>query len=121
MSETPRIRERARRAIQVTEQEATVTVHRTAYGAEQPPGGVRETIKVPVFHTDPAYIRVSGGHTMNLGDFNSLRVDVSVTLPCLPEMSEMDRAYAIASEWVEARLIKEVAGADARDQSMRPE
>lgn len=44
----------------------------------------------------PAYVRVSAGMTINMGDFNSLRIDVSVTLPCLPE--EIESTYEEASE-----------------------
>ena len=36
----------------------------------------------------PAHVRFNVGQTYNLGDFNSLRLDVSVTMPCLPEEIE---------------------------------
>lgn len=45
-----------------------------------------------------AYVRVGAGTTHNLGDFSSLRIDVSVTLPCLVE--EVEETYDRASELV---------------------
>lgn len=44
----------------------------------------------------PAWVRVGAGMTVNMGDFNSLRIDVSISIPCLP--SEIERAYEEASE-----------------------
>ena len=44
----------------------------------------------------PATVRVGVGMTINTGNFESLRLDVSVSLPCLPE--EVDAAYEEASQ-----------------------
>ena len=41
-----------------------------------------------IFETEPAYIRVSHGVTKSIGDFESLRVDVAITLPCYKETIE---------------------------------
>lgn len=54
---------------------------------------------------EPAFVRVSVGNTYNMGDFNSLRIDVSVTLPCLP--SEVDDAYNQASEFCAEKMREE--------------
>lgn len=39
-----------------------------------------------IFETEPAYVRVGHGVTKSIGDFESLRVDVSISAPCYQEM-----------------------------------
>lgn len=50
-------------------------------------------------------ISVGGGRTINLGDYNSARFDVHLTLPCDPE--NLDAAYNWAAEWVDNRIQEE--------------
>jgi hypothetical protein len=59
------------------------------------------------FTTEPAYVRVGSGVTKNLGNFESLRVDVSITMPCYPE--EIDAVYRDLSEKVSSLLDEEVS------------
>ena len=40
---------------------------------------------VAIFKTEPAYVRASAGKTCNLGNYESLRVDVAITMPCYVE------------------------------------
>lgn len=54
---------------------------------------------------EPAFVRVGAGKTLNLGDFNSLRVDVSVTIPCL--RSGLNDAIEAASSFVSEKLMDE--------------
>jgi hypothetical protein len=56
---------------------------------------------------EPAFVRVSVGSTYNLGNFESLRLDVSVTLPCLVE--EVEDTYSRASEFCAEKLQEEEA------------
>lgn len=53
----------------------------------------------------PAFVRFSAGLTIKTGDFESLRIDSSVTLPCLPE--EIDVTHILASEFVATRISEE--------------
>ena len=53
----------------------------------------------------PAFVRVNVGGTYSLGNYESLRLDVSVTLPCLP--SEVDECFTVASDMVAAKLGEE--------------
>jgi hypothetical protein len=46
---------------------------------------VEVTSNIHVFETEPAYVRVSHGMTSNMGNFESLRIDVAVTMPCYAE------------------------------------
>lgn len=61
---------------------------------------------IHVFQSDPAYIRVSAGQTINMGDYESLRIDVALTMPCYPEM--VDDTQAEVADWVANRLADEV-------------
>lgn len=54
---------------------------------------------------EAAFVRVSAGGTYNLGSFESLRLDVSITMPCLPE--EVDRAVTEISSLVSDKLEEE--------------
>lgn len=54
---------------------------------------------------EPALVRVSAGSTINLGNFESMRIDVSVTLPCRVE--DIDDTYLQASEFVSEKMAEE--------------
>lgn len=54
---------------------------------------------------EPALVRVSAGSTINLGNFESMRIDVSVTLPCRVE--DIDDTYVRASEFVSDKMAEE--------------
>lgn len=53
----------------------------------------------------PASVMVGGGLTINLGNFESLRIDCQVTLPC--RRDRLKEVYEIASEFVMARIDEE--------------
>ena len=54
---------------------------------------------------EPAFVKVAAGGTYNLGNFESMRLDVSVTLPCLPD--DIDATYERASDFVSEKLGEE--------------
>ena len=113
MTETP-VRQRSRkRAIDLESQEGIIVVRRTNYGDETEE--TQETVRVPLFETDPARLRVSGSITRNMGDFNSVKVEVMLELPVLPVMSEVDRTYVLATRWVDARVQQELDEAMNRE------
>ncbi|QIG76121.1 hypothetical protein EVC24_100 [Rhizobium phage RHph_I4] len=97
---------------QLTIHEGSVMVSRNMYGVETE--SVNEKIAVPLFHTAPARIRISGGITKNLGDYNSARFDVSIELPCYPEDSELDRTKRYISGKVEEYLMEEMEQAGVK-------
>lgn len=47
-------------------------------------------------------IEFAGGRTINLGNYESARVDVRITVPCDPEA--LEEAYQFASEWVSEKI-----------------
>lgn len=53
----------------------------------------------------PAHVRVGAGVTINLGNFESLRIDCAVTIPC--SRDRLDEAYEIASEFVVEKINEE--------------
>lgn len=55
----------------------------------------------------PAYVRVGAGLTINLGEFNSLRVDVSITMPCVATLEAVEAAYEETSEVVASYVDRE--------------
>ena len=53
----------------------------------------------------PAIVRFSAGLTINLGNFESLRIDCSVSIPCKP--TDIEEAHRIASDFVAERVAEE--------------
>lgn len=100
-----RTRPRPNGGSSVTSPTGTIIVTRSAYG--EPITETEEVIQVPKFVGEVARIRVEGGITKNMGDFNSARVSVSVDLPCYPEMSEITRVGTLAARMVHERINKE--------------
>lgn len=85
----------------------TVTKHYKLQSGEAEADPVDETIEVTKFDTEPAVVHVGFGLTLNLGNYESARLDVSIRVPCYKE--QVDDAYAAAKKWVEARVHEEVA------------
>lgn len=51
-----------------------------------------------------ANVGVKLGTTKNLGNYESLRVDVSLFYPCEPNKKDMDKAFKKAFKWVDKKL-----------------
>ena len=54
-----------------------------------------------------AQIGRSFGQTVNIGNFQSVRVDASVTVPC--DIGDMEEAERFAAQWVSDKVAKDVA------------
>jgi hypothetical protein len=65
---------------------------------------VREILE---FTEPPAVVDLKFGLTINLGNYESCRLDVGLTLPCPRE--DVDVAFAKVKAWVEQRVTEEVA------------
>jgi len=65
------------------------------------------TIDVRLFETDPAIITRGYGLTLNLGNYESARVDVGIKLPCYRE--ETKEGDEFCKKWCEERIRQEVA------------
>lgn len=66
-------------------------------------------VETPIFEegTQPASISVKNGMTINLGNYESARIDVMVTLPCYRE--EIPQAIEVAKSIVENAIRPEIA------------
>jgi len=89
--------------------DGSVLVRMTSYGTDN----LREVkIPVPVIEGPPAKVRVSGGVTRSLGNFEFARIDVAVELPCQPNKDDIDHTYDFASRTVEDYLSYEIGEVD---------
>ena len=66
-----------------------------------------KNIEVRKFEVEPAYVRVSAGMTKNMGNYESLRVDVALTVPCYTE--EIDKVVPLVADKVAAFLQDELS------------
>jgi hypothetical protein len=68
-----------------------------------------ESGKIPIrpFIGSPAYVKYQYGVTINMGDYNSARVEVSLSMPCY--VAEVDQTAEAVARWVGDRCIKEQA------------
>jgi hypothetical protein len=57
------------------------------------------------------FVTVEGGITKNLGDYNSARISVSVSLPCDPTVAGAKKAYTKISQLVDSLLAEEYSKA----------
>lgn len=93
-----------KRATPVKHEHATTKrITTNIYGKE----GERVEREVEVFEVEPAYVRVNAGRTKNLGNYESLRVDVSITVPCYRET--IDETFSKVGDEVEDMLDYEVS------------
>lgn len=82
-------------------------VSRVVYGEEE-----IETspLKVPDFQGVPvARVTVNASYTKNLGNYESARIGVEVSLPCFPVEEEIVRAYDTSQKLMAEMLQEQVA------------
>ena len=86
---------------------STVYVTRTVGPNRGPTTGSEseDVIAVHKFETEPASVTVDYALTINLGNFESAKIGVSVSVPCYAE--ELGQAYEFAQAWAEERLTRE--------------
>ena len=58
---------------------------------------------------NPAYVMIKGGLTKNIGNFESVRVDVSVSMPCAPNDQAILETYGKVSLMVDDLITREQA------------
>ena len=56
-----------------------------------------------------AHVRYAHGVTLNMGNYESARIDVEVTLPCGATSAAIAKTYDYAKKWVTGRIEAEVA------------
>lgn len=65
------------------------------------------TQEVEVFEVEPAYVSVKAGVTRSLAQYESLRVDVSIMMPCYKEL--IGETYESVADRVSEMLENEVS------------
>lgn len=96
-------RRRPSEAPQQEVHESTLHVKGSAFGINEEERRVLEVVKL---ETDPAYARVSVGQTRQIAEYESLRVDVSISVPCYPEevLEVAERAAGEAAAFLQQEL-----------------
>jgi len=77
-------------------------VRKTVFGKETVS---EDRIRIRPFATNPATVSVKAGATVNLGNFESARIDVMLSMPCYVE--EVNFIYEQVKDWVDDRVQKE--------------
>ena len=85
--------------LEIETKDAIAEVRKTMFGKEEVS---QERIRIRPFISQPASISVKAGMTINLGNYESGRIDVMLTMPCYPE--EVDETYESVKQWVDARV-----------------
>lgn len=68
----------------------------------------QEEVEVRTFETQPAVVKRSYGMTINMGNYESARVEVGVEIPCYVE--DVELADEWASKFCESKISEEVTG-----------
>lgn len=80
---------------------ATVTKETKVKGEMMVDKSETQTLNPGVFGNG-MQIAVEGGRTLNLGNYESARVGVTITVPCNEET--LNAAYEYATEWVSGKI-----------------
>jgi len=88
----------------ITSAGARTIVRTKLYGQDE---SEIEDYAVERFEVEPAYVKVSAGVTRNLGNYESLRLDVMVTVPCYRE--HVNETFTAVAEQVSNLLADELA------------
>lgn len=63
-----------------------------------------EMIGGEMFDEPPANVAVNLGLTRNLGNYESIKFSVSLSVPTANKPEEIEQAFAFAKEWVDAKV-----------------
>lgn len=74
-----------------------------------------ELVDSPIPPHRLAHVRVEGALTSNLGNYESARFSVGITLPV--DLDDIDEAYEFGCDWVNERIEKQQAEIDAAKAS----
>lgn len=80
----------------------TAEVTEKVAGEETPVEQVQEETPFHVFKTTPAEVVLRKGITLNKGNFESVRVEVGVSMPCYSE--QLEDTFVVANAWTDAKL-----------------
>lgn len=82
------------------------------------PNGITETkhenVMTVLTSDHPANVTLAMSHTKNLGNYESARVEVRLTLPCDPHIDAIEFAYAQADKWVNEKMAENVSDLEGK-------
>lgn len=58
-------------------------------------------VEVPALH---ATVGMQASLTINLGDYNNVKMGVSLFFPCVPTMPAVDKTYDTVAAWVDGKM-----------------
>lgn len=90
--------------VKAEEPKAEVDVTKKTNGSELSHSYTEKVAGVVLNDTPHATVSFKAGTTKNLGDYNSARVDVMVTLPTEASEEGLEAAYNYAYEWVDQKM-----------------
>jgi hypothetical protein len=65
-------------------------------------GQVEQSEEILLFPDEPCYVSIRRSKTVNLGNYESERIEVGLSLPCQPE--KIDETAAGAKAWVDQQI-----------------
>ena len=69
---------------------------------------VSEKVNTPKNSGGEARVDYEAGVTLNMGDFESARVSIRISLPCEARPSKLDKMFEFGRGWVSDRLEQEI-------------
>jgi len=94
--------------VDLAEKKDMVTVTRTIpveIGGSGEEEVIEEHVEIRPFVSEAARVTIAKGLTLNLGNYQSARIDVGISLPCYPE--ELGDMVETVNTMVESRLMME--------------
>lgn len=80
----------------------------TTTSVQYPTGAEKVTQETPPATSPtlsaPAYVSVSMGVTRNMGNYESIKASVNITLPCEATAEEIEATYESAKGWADSKM-----------------
>lgn len=93
--------------------EVTSAVVRRGEPVKEPEARVSERVESPEAASKTggplARVEYKAGATVNVGNYESLRVDVGIVLPSRMSPGSLDMTFEFCREWVEGKVEEEIA------------
>lgn len=83
----------------------TTSVQQTKAGVDVGvPLESEEHIETPPVRVTPAVVTLSMGYTKNLGNYESAKVSVAISLPCASDEPTIEQTFKYAEDWVNDKM-----------------
>jgi hypothetical protein len=89
----------AKKAKKVKEGRAAVRSRSTKAG-----GAVESTEEITLFPDEPCYVSIRRSKTLNLGNYESERIEVGLSVPCQPE--KINEVAESVKRWINIQLVR---------------